>query len=830
LCPWACWEQLGIAATRVDNCTGRLVTETDDDDGTFERQYNMKKNFFDAQCKLGCKDDKAYNFRSDITTNDGTCVTADTVSFDIVERPTSPEAVVKFEVTVKDHSGKPSNAGRQGLSVFLSHNPRYDAQYFGSYQPAQSGFKYNAELTKVNGIGNYTFSVIPIAAGLYNTSVLLGGRLVPINALSEKNNLLLTPLPAPSFTARVSDTGGRLTLAFDRDTNSGGAPPGSKSCTDLVVGASTGVLGDGPTCVWNTGVSGARELNIAFGKYSSQQLVVGDQLTLAANKVFVAAENSFASTSAVVLAPAIVPIPVVTLNGPTYVSTSGTEPSCDPATLDARASFNSGGRPWKEVVWELKSMKHCDAECTIEKCDGCIGFPDNNTRVMALTSLLQTVSDDKELSTKLALVIPTLANTNFYTFGVMLRNWMGGQAEATIEIIKRGSHGGIIMKPNIVVNGAMRRATTSKDGVTIHVEASISGCYSGDQTIKYQWQASPAISALDLCDRKVSYGTCNTKNLHIAPDTLPAGQNITFTLQASLQAHPDWLNTVQVAVVVEPSPLVANIDKGSRSTSTADSFQLDARPSVDPDAPDDSTSQLAFEWTCTTVEKATCPARILARIRAESTLTFPPSTFAPGERLLFTVVVKKTPFDGRSATQTVTVSVIEGTPPPVELFWVGIAAEAQTTTKANADKLFVLQGPRGPNTPKPACLTGLPSVCAIDEYRWELKSGDILNVDSLASHPMKTPSSELTFLTLPSGTFSPEIFYTFRLHATSFGQTGFADFSVSVNAPPFAGTLEVFTVTKDGTETPIADGASITGGMIYTDVVLKTAHWVDEVR
>jgi hypothetical protein len=834
-CPWACWEQLGIATTRIDICTGRLVTETDD--GTFESQYNMKKNFFDAECKLGCKDNMAYNFDLRVTTDDGSCVGADTVAFDIIERPSTPEAEIKFEVTVQDRRSIPSNIGREGLEIFLTHNPLYDERYFGSHQPKLAGSIYTANLINVSGVGNYTFSVTPIAAGLYNISVLFDARPVPVNLGTQETHgaIDLTPLPAPSFTARVSATGGRLSVNFDRDTDMAGAQPGSKSCIGLVENASDGILGVGPICNWN----GARELNIVFGQHTSNMVGVSDSdiVSMEPNAVFVAMENSFASASANVMAPQVVPTPVVVLNAPTYVSsTSGTDVSCDPATLDARASYHSGGRPWAEVTWELISIQVCDMECTIEHCDCEETLRHSSDTVLEVAEALANFSNNYELAPTLEFRIPRGSTSDKYTFGLLLKNWLGGQSEVTVGVIKVGvpDDGIVAFKPDIVVSGAMRRKTTSKIGFSIDVEASLSGCYEGDKTVNYRWLASPAIFRsvissgaiqADLCDRKVSYGTCHTKNLHIAPNALPVGQNVTFTLMAWLSTTPQWVTNATVIVEVAQAPLVADIDKGSRSTSAFNSFQLDARPSYDPDDPD---SQLTFEWSCTTAANVSeqCSSTIMALVRSDAYLNFPTATFSPGERLLFTVVVTKG--DGRSATQTVAISVMEGEPPPVELFWIGVAAVEQSTTKANADRLFVLQGPRSPKTPLTGCGTGEPSVCAIDLYRWELIAGDILDLDRYASHPKEPGSSELTFLTLQPGSLSAEIYYTFRLHATSLGQTGFADFSVSVNSAPFSGTLVVFSLTKDGVQTPVFNGASIQGGLIFTNLLLETSHWVDD--
>ena len=61
----------------------------------------------------------------------------------------------------------------------------------------------------------------------------------------------------------------------------------------------------------------------------------------------------------------------------------GLNASCDPLTLDASATFNSGGRDWQSVSWTLTQAKVCSEACTADECDSSICF-------LSLSSALQS--------------------------------------------------------------------------------------------------------------------------------------------------------------------------------------------------------------------------------------------------------------------------------------------------------------------------------------------------------------------------------------------------------------------------------------------------------
>jgi hypothetical protein len=153
----------------------------------------------------------------------------------------------------------------------------------------------------------------------------------------------------------------------------------------------------------------------------------------------------------------------------------------------------------------------------------------------------------------------------------------------------------------------------------------LSSCWYGNTTMVYEWSVSTAdpghsCAALhgsafvecdgycvprtecrvpDLSAYRVAHNTHTTKDLHVVPDSLPAGTTLTFTVRAMIAANRSLLqSTASVTVIVEHSDLVAVIAGGSRSVPTADNFTLDASGSFDPDDRALELRDLQFAWNC----------------------------------------------------------------------------------------------------------------------------------------------------------------------------------------------------------------------------------------
>ena len=806
MCSRECWLQLPIADARISSCSDQVLpgfgTQT-----SFTELHTYWAAYVDVACTLGCIDDTAINFNPIATTDSLTCVTADMISYIMVDIPHFAGTPTDVVVNVLDASGNPSDAAMLEISLMWSNS---------------EGDVFNGTLSSINGIGNYTFSATPIAFGSYDVSLFLGSVAVSGNLES----VVLVPNPAPQFNASLSDTGGRLMLDFDRDTNMGGHFGAASNCTGLILAAETGFLGLDPVCIWNS----PRLLQIYLGQEGEASMIIpGNNISLTSNVVFTVLKNSFASDQSTVQAPTNPPTPVVIMNIPDHVGTSGANASCDPLALDASGSYNSGGRGWTVVDWELLGVKACFN-------GNCGSMPDSSAAVTAVREALLTMQNSTRGS--IDLVIPPVAapNGREYTFEVTLSNWMGGgSSTARSTVFKSGA--GDESRPAVLFSGSKIRTTTRQAAETIRVDVALPGCYDGASSqVNYEWSALGADGAAMPLQDWVVGGNVHIKNLFIAKDTLPAGENITLALSTQLSGGA-WNVGGTVDLEVSRAELVAIVAPQSGTASVSDELVLHATQSFDPDAPDAST--FIFQWTCAQGNGSSC-AMTANTSPSDNELRFPAGTFAPGDAITFSVAMTKDPPDGRTAVQSALIAFGAGALPPVQLSCWAIPPKAKPSystrsgMKANVEDTVRLLGPRwlGANS------TG-DGVTAVPSYNliWELMSGsDIGNVDSFAVYPLASPSSDLAFLVIPPNTLQSETSYTFRLHATSpDGLTGYADFMVMANAAPTAGTIEVFEVsTHELTgaairrEPALQDGVSISGGLVMTTLVVQTSQWVDD--
>ena len=72
-----------------------------------------------------------------------------------------------------------------------------------------------------------------------------------------------------------------------------------------------------------TARDGPAILEVYFGQQDAGMLLPHDNLMLVADSIFAADENSLPSTATSVEHPAVIPQPVVLLNAPTFVGSSG---------------------------------------------------------------------------------------------------------------------------------------------------------------------------------------------------------------------------------------------------------------------------------------------------------------------------------------------------------------------------------------------------------------------------------------------------------------------------------------------------------------------------
>ena len=178
---------------------------------------------------------------------------------------------------------------------------------------------------------------------------------VAINGVDVRGSpidLSVQPADAPQLlSATMSDSLVQITAVFDGPTNRGGLGMQNYNCSLVLVSDFVSKLGLGPKCSFSPD---ATRLVVVLGSAPSvlpEGTLSPDSLMLAPNAVLTAGGNSYAALGGAPVQPppaafaagagSLNPVPV--LAAPSSVGV------CEPLTLDASASGNSGGRPLRSA-------------------------------------------------------------------------------------------------------------------------------------------------------------------------------------------------------------------------------------------------------------------------------------------------------------------------------------------------------------------------------------------------------------------------------------------------------------------------------------------------
>ena len=258
-------------------------------------------------------------------------------------------------------------------------------------------------------------------------------------------------------------------------------------------------------------------------------------------------------------------------------------------------------------------------------------------------------------------------------------------------------------------------------------------------------------------------------------------------------------NTAQVFVRVVSAGVTAVIAGGDRSVGVLNTWQLDASGSIDRD--NITTSAFSYNWTCATVTtslatgvaiQTVTPSCVAAdgstvTLQSAATITFAAAALPAGV-YQFTVTAAKgtvgalVPLHYRSASASVTVTVVDGSPPTVTPLVSSI-----TTIPGSRVTLNCTVVPAPGDTRVPALL-------------WTTAS---LSASTFANITL-SPTRTLNFLgLLMSSTMSPGD-YTFTLTATVGTVSAATSVVVTIAAPPRNGFVSATPATGTTLVTPFA--------------------------
>ena len=192
------------------------------------------------------------------------------------------------------------------------------------------------------------------------------------------------------------------------------------------------------------------------------------------------------------------------------------------------------------------------------------------------------------------------------------------------------------------------------------------------------------------CSRDDAFSTSvDPRYFKIDPFSFNSTQS--YSLQVVVVDRRGLNNTATTKIVVGQSPLVAAIDGGDRIVGISEPLTLDASPSADPDAPDDS-SGLIFAWSCEVGDLATqsaggkCAGGVLTGSSVQ-TISLGSSNLG---LFKYTVVVSKLNRGvWRNATSSAMIEMTYDVVPPASIAALGIA-------KANPSEKLILVGSVGP--------------------------------------------------------------------------------------------------------------------------------------
>jgi hypothetical protein len=368
----------------------------------------------------------------------------------------------------------------------------------------------------------------------------------------------------------------KLRVILDQRTNMA-RMSGMASCDPLGITAVdnqgisvAGVVGSSPRCVWRSDSM----LDIFLGGYAGQPLIThSHSLCFSSAALLSAAENSKECAHCCIVSTthscSMQPV-VVIIDAPSVVSDCGT------FTVDASASYNSGGRPMT-FSWSVTALNASSAAA--RSADRLTAQMMGSHPIVSSSALIRGFS---------------------YSVHVVVTNFLGCQSQGSVTVTVKSDP-----VPTMLLIGPepVRILRSEALNLFVHVDGP---CAPGG-AVRYLWN-SPQLS--HLATISASHGTHTSRDLYVAPLSLKA-QDYDFTLQATLIDQPSVSNQLDVLVKVYCAPLSADIAGGSRSISAQSSLVLDASKSRDPESP---SAQLAFAWSCTGSGSSKCPLAVAATL------------------------------------------------------------------------------------------------------------------------------------------------------------------------------------------------------------------------
>ena len=393
-------------------------------------------------------------------------------------------------------------------------------------------------------------------------------------------------------------------------------------------------------------------------------------------------------------------------------------------------------------------------------------------------------------------------------FSLTVTSFLGGAATAHVDV-------GVAAQalPAVAIDGSTTR-TVRADATTttVIVKGAVNDCNGTVplSPLAYSWSLLSVVRNPDTTADDYAVSTPSPADVagyshddatKLKLPRLQVGAVYVFQATVTALSSPPVSNTATVTVTVVSAGITATIAGSDRTVGFDASWQLDASRSVDLDGVVDD--PFVFAWDCAMIDGSSCttaasavfsPADGFAASCSDAVLAVANGTLPMGV-YVFTVAVSKgvqgglIPYHYRSDTASVTVTIVPGQPPEIDM--------AAAAVKVN------------PTQPRVSLVASVVANGRSDlALQWSCAE---LSGTDLAAVRLSPTLTSSTLVIKPA--LAPGV-YTFSLTASDADSSVQASMAVTVNAPPHNGYVRV---------TPT------TGYAIQTMFTMSALEWVADV-
>jgi hypothetical protein len=412
---------------------------------------------------------------------------------------------------------------------------------FNASSPFDGQFYLSAPAELIGVISVY-LSYSGLDASLYSSPVA-NSQFLPI----------ASPLPAPKLeSAQFTDSGREVVITFDSSTDRAGRN-GTWTC-DTLFSFSGAPLS---TCTWlsasTVSVSFPSMANLQSSrKYldtSSEITLTGRVRALCTGTANCDANPSASGSKVVIKGPSRPTAPKVIVSAPEFVT------YCDDFSIDASASYGSGGRPFTSITWTVLS--------------------DTASNLPALQAELNkynaTHNADLPVLIKSTSLVPAT-----YTFLLRLTNFLGMSSTASVNVLVKQTSFPLVEILSSSFKTISASGVLDLQSVTVPSVCAPGGVAS--PPLLYTW----SVTKDGLTTAFESESKDKTRFL-LKPHSLQVDQSYDVTL-TSTDSTSSTSSTATITVYVAPGLVTAAISGGyKRSVPVSKLLSLDASSSTDSD-------------------------------------------------------------------------------------------------------------------------------------------------------------------------------------------------------------------------------------------------------